>query len=157
MRLQIACCILVFFGSCSGPTTKEEQLPEPVWFKTDTVLIWNCDAATETKVRIYETRDSVPIPEPVVNGINRVWPEVILYVGSVQKDTLEVFVRNSDWLTGLSGSHGAEQYLTFAALNLLEVKGVHYVRFQFPEGSHAKPGVWSQRDFIDWKQTASPK
>ena len=148
--------LLYYFASCSNPSSNKDVAPEENWFKTDTILIWNCDAAAETKFRIYQPQDSLTIPEPVINGINQVWPEVYLQYVSIQHDTLLVQVANSNWLTGLSGSNGAEQYVSFAALNLLEVKGIHYVRFQFPEGSHAGPGVWSLMDFNDWKTITKP-
>lgn len=157
MKLNpLAFLLLYLLASCSNPSSNKELASEENWFKTDTILLWNCDAAAETKFRIYQTQDSITIPEPIINGINEVWPEANLQYGSIQHDTLLVKVGNSNWLTGLSGSNGSEQYMSFAALNLLEVKGVHYIRFQFPEGSHAGPGVWSISDFGDWKIILKP-
>lgn len=153
---RLAFLLLYFFSSCSNPSTNKEAAAEENWFITDTVLLWNCDAAAETKFRIYQPKDSLTFSDPIINGINQVWPEVNLQYISTQHDTLQVQVGNSNWLTGLSGSNGAEQYLTFAALNLLEVKGIRFVRFLFPEGSHAGPGVWSLSDFRDWKTINKP-
>lgn len=158
MKLQtiIYTCLLFLFACDNKQQNDKVATADPLsqqWFASDTVLVWNCDAAGQTRTRIYLPPDSVSFVQPFINGINKTWPEPILVLIALRSDTVEVTLRNPAWLTGKSGNMGAEQYLSFAALNLLEVKGVNYVYFSMPEGAHAGASVWSNADFADWTTT----
>ncbi|MFN4285644.1 MAG: hypothetical protein ACK4E8_06720 [Lacibacter sp.] len=152
--------LLMGLYACNNDDVQQQKPvtigPQPQqWFATDTVVVWNCDAAAESRTRVYKPSDSVPMPQPLINGINKIWPEPVMELVALRHDTVEVTLKNPAWLTGKSGNAGAEQYLSFAALNLLETKGVHYVHFNFPRGAHAGPSVWSGADFSDWKTIES--
>jgi hypothetical protein len=148
-RIQLAAAILLFVA-CNTTTDKSET-PQH-WFENDTLIIWNCDASKETKERIFTPADSVNIIQPFINGINKTWPEVQLKLSFIRNDTAFVNIQNTEWLNNKSGSTGAEQYLSFAVLNLLETKGIRFIRFSIPAGTHAGPDTWSSADFADWKQ-----
>ena len=158
MKLQSLLC-LCFFSFLACGTHKDDNkgtntgLPLQQWFVNDTVLVWNCDAVSQTRIRIFLPADSVPLVAPFINGINKTWPEPQLELVALHSDTVEVTLKNPSWLTGKSGNMGAEQYLSFAALNLLEAKGVKYVHFNIPRGAHAGASVWSSADFADWTTT----
>lgn len=122
------------------------------WFETDTLILWDADASTESRKKIYRLQDSLTIVQPVINGINQTWPEGKLMIDGRKNDTLWVKPGDPEWLTEKIGNAGAEQYLSFAAINLLEVKGVRVVCFVLPQGSHAAPGCWTNEDFKDWKE-----
>ena len=154
MRFVTAICLLLLLACNNGTSEKEEMKftpPVAQWFETDTVVVWNCDAATEQRTRIFSPADSVPLIQPFLNGINKTWPEVQLVKKEQRQDTLVVTILNSEWLSNRSGNSGAEQYLAFAALNLLEIKGIKVVQFDFQPGVHARPGTWTVADFTDWK------
>lgn len=148
---------MLFFVACGTQSDENEiantGLPTQQWFTNDTALVWNCDASIQIRTRIYLPADSVPYVQPFINGINKTWPEPQLELVALHGDTVEVTLKNPSWLTGKSGNMGAEQYLSFAALNLLEAKGVKYVHFNIPRGAHAGASVWSIADFADWKTT----
>ena len=149
----LLCCVLV--TGCKNDDRDKEELkftpPVVQWFETDTLVVWNCDAASHQRTRIFFPADSVPLAQPFLNGINKTWPEVQLVKKEQRQDTLIVTVYNSSWLSNRSGDSGPEQYLAFAALNLLEIKGVRVVQFDFEAGVHARPGSWTTADFADWK------
>jgi hypothetical protein len=143
--------ILVLFA-CNDDRSSDRGAASTKWFDTDTLLVWDADALNESRKKIYQPEDSIPIIQPVINGINQVWPEGQLKIENLKNDTLYVRPANSEWVTEKIGDTGAEQYLSFAAMNLLEVKGVRFVCFSLPEGSHATSSCWSQEDFRDWKE-----
>lgn len=148
---------MLLLAACNNDTAERKPSvigPQPQqWFADDTIVVWNCDATTQSCTRIFTPADSVPLAQPFINGINKAWPEPFMQLVAVRNDTVEVSLLNASWLTGRSGNTGAEQYLTFAALNLLEVKGVDYVHFNIPRGAHAGSSVWSNADFSDWNLT----
>ena len=155
VTLSMQKCFLYFlllaFCACSDSSTKTSQ--EEKWFETDTLLIWNTDADSESKTKIYQPKDSMTLVQPVLNGINQTWPEAKLMIDRQTADTLHVRLADPLWLTEKIGNAGAEQYLTFASINLLEIKGVKVVCFILPEGSHASSSCWRKEDFSDWKET----
>ena len=152
--ITIACVILIL--SCNNEAATEKQanddaVPLQQWFATDTLLAWDCNADDKQRKRILAAKDSVPFPQAFINGINKTYSEVQLKYDRISGDTVYVSIENAEWLTNRAGSSGAEQYLSFASLNLLEAKAVHYVTYVFTPGSHARPGTWSRKDFADWK------
>lgn len=144
--------LLLLIHACGQRSSTQETENDEKWFDTDTLLIWNCDAASETRNKIYRPKDSIPIIQPVINGINQIWPEGKLMVDHQNNDTLNVRLADPLWLTERIGNTGAEQYLTFSAMNLLEIKGIKVVCFVLPEGTHASSSCWDSRDFSDWKE-----
>jgi hypothetical protein len=155
IRLSTVFLCFVLVTGCKNETRDKEELkttpPVAQWFETDTLVVWNCDAASQQRTRIFFPADSVPLVQPFLNGINKTWPEVQLVKKEQRQDTLVVAVYNSSWLSNRSGDSGPEQYMAFAALNLLEIKGVQVVQFDFEAGVHARPGNWTAADFADWK------
>jgi len=131
-------------------TVQEDESPR--WFDTDTLILWDVDASAASRKKIYRLKDSLTIIQPVINGINQTWPEGQLIIDRHNNDTLYVRPADPEWLTEKIGNTGAEQYMSFAAMNLLEVKGVRVVCFDLPQGTHAAPGCWTNEDFRDWKE-----
>ncbi|HMO33087.1 MAG TPA: hypothetical protein PKE63_13790 [Lacibacter sp.] len=156
MIRPVVCCALVFLLiACRDQPRREEPAapPQVQWFDTDTIVVWNCDASRRQRIRVYTPPDSVPLVQPFINGINRTWPEAELQLVALNADTVVVTLRNTGWLTARAGNTGAEQYLAFASLNLLEAQPVHFIRFDLPRGVHAGPSVWGRADFLDWITT----
>lgn len=129
----------------------ETATPPQQWFETDTLLVWDCSADERSRKKIFEPRDSVTVPQALINGINKTYAEVKLSFDHISDDTLYVAIPKAEWLTDRAGNAGAEQYLTFAALNLLETKGINHVDFIFASGAHARAATWTDLDFTDWK------
>lgn len=130
---------------------KETATPPQQWFETDTLLVWDCTAEDRSRKKIFAPTDSVTVPQALINGINKTYAEVKLSFDHISNDTLYVSIPKAEWLTDRAGSAGAEQYLTFAALNLLETKGINHVDFLFASGAHARAATWTDLDFTDWK------
>mgnify|MGYP001809571189 CR=1 FL=1 len=129
IRLSAIFLCFVLVTGCKNATPPAAQ-----WFETDTLVVWNCDAASQQRTRIFFPADSVPLVQPFLNGINKTWPEVQLVKKEQRQDTLVVAVYNSSWLSNRSGDSGPEQYMAFAALNLLEIKGVRVVPVSYTHG-----------------------
>ncbi|RXK60714.1 hypothetical protein ESA94_09635 [Lacibacter luteus] len=158
--------LLLFFIAavlaCNNEASKEQdaklsnEVNQPQqWFATDTVVVWDCSAEDKTKKRIYAPIDSVTEPKALINGVNKTYSEIKLEFDHLSGDTLFVKIPAAEWLTERAGNSGAEQYLSFAALNLLETKAIRYVHFDFTAGVHARPTTWSGKDFSDWKKDPS--
>ncbi len=159
---------IIFFiavvAACNNEAAKEETettgtpATEQQWFATDTLIVWDCNAADKERKKIYIPIDSVPLVEPLLNGINKTYGEVKLQLDHTTADTLYVTIPDADWISNRAGNTFADQYFSFAALNLLELKGIRHVSFLFKTGSHAEPGTWSNSDFTGWKtDTTSAK
>jgi hypothetical protein len=46
------------------------------------------------------------------------------------------------------GTTGARAFLSVATYTLTELKGIHYVDFDFIEGDHAVPGTYNRGEFV---------
>ncbi len=136
----------------SDKKAKEDKATTPqVWFATDTLLVWDCNADDRARKKIFSPKDSVTVAQAFINGINKTYSEVQISLEHSSNDTLFISIPRAEWLTNKLGNAGAEQYLSFAALNLLETKGIKHVSFVFEAGAHARPETWSRSDFADWK------
>ena len=141
-----------FLISCSSDEKNVETSERPSWNLTDTVIIWSADVNQSARKKIFIPDDSVNIPEPIINGINGMWPEVGIYAKGLRNDTLIIGLRNEHWITDQIGNEGAETFLSFVAMNLLELKGVNHIYFDVRPGVHAGPDTWEDEDFADWKE-----
>ncbi len=154
IRYLTTFCFVALVVACNNEASKEpgaaDATPPQQWFVTDTVIVWDCSAEDKDRKKIFSPRDSVTVPEALINGVNKTYSEIKIEFDRLTADTLFVKIPNATWLTDRAGNTGAEQYLSFAALNLLETKGVKYVHFEFTPGVHARPSTWSMTDFSDW-------
>ncbi len=154
IRYLSTLCFVALVVACNNEASKEpgvaDATPPQQWFVTDTVIVWDCSAEDKDRKKIFSPRDSVTVPEALINGVNKTYSEIKIEFDRLTADTLFVKIPNATWLTDRAGNTGAEQYLSFAALNLLETKGVKYVHFEFTPGVHARPSTWSMTDFSDW-------
>ena len=138
--------------SCSSNKEEAESTERPSWSSADTIIIWSSDADQSTRKRLFIPDDSINITEPLINGINELWPEAGVYKKEQRNDTLIIGLRNETWLTDEIGNEGAEAFLSFAALNLLELKGINHIFFDIQPGVHAGADSWEDQDFADWKE-----
>ena len=138
--------------ACNTEEGEAEPDERPAWNRTDTIIIWSADADQSGKKRLFVPEDSINIPEPIINGINDLWPEAGVYAKGQRNDTLMIGLKNETWLTDQIGNDGAEAFLSFAALNLLELKGINHIFFDLQPGVHAGADTWEDQDFADWKE-----
>jgi hypothetical protein len=149
----ISVFIFALFAILSCNQKDESESDEGMlWNKNDTIVVWTSEPNKEIKKRLFQPEDSINIPEPLVNGINELWPEAGLFVKGQRIDTLIVGLQNENWLTDEIGNEGAASFLSFAALNLLELKGINRIYFDLTPGVHAGAETWEDSDFADWKE-----
>lgn len=144
---------MILLAGCDQSEKEEKDVSdqERSWQKTDTLIIWSTDAEKETCKRLFRPEDSVNIPEPLLNGIQQTWPEAGVYIKGQRGDTLVIGLKNESWLTDQIGNEGAESFLSFTALNLLELKNINHVFFDITPGMHATADTWEDQDFSEWK------
>ena len=153
MRLSVFFTLISLFVIACGSDEEEKEYKErPLWSRTDTIIIWTSDAELSTRKRLFVPEDSIDIAEPIFNGINELWPEAGVYTKGQRNDTLIIGLRNETWLTDQIGNDGAEEFLSFTAMNLLELKGVNHIYFYLIPGVHAAADTWEDQDFADWKE-----
>ncbi len=89
-------------------------------------------------------------PEAFRNSSSDETPKIKLI--DVQGNTLNVEVINDTYLTQRMGTLGASAFMAVATFTLTEYNGIQFVHFNFNEGDHAAPGVYSRQNFLqDWK------
>jgi hypothetical protein len=67
----------------------------------------------------------------------------------LQGDLVIVEVINALYLTQRMGSTGADTFLAEATFTLMEHPSVNAVFFQFEEGDHATPGLYTRENFLN--------
>ena len=109
--------------------------------------IWEVNMEKRTLKKNPALGSSNANVDSVINGLNMQYENILLEKTGIKKDTLQLKIESSDFLTNQMGSSGPDQYLAQAVINLTSVPGIKYVQIDFKEGSHASPGVWSRKDF----------
>ena len=109
--------------------------------------IWDVDAEKKTLKKNPVIETATANIDSVISGLNRQYENILLEKVSMQNETLNLKIADSDYLTNQIGSSGAAQYIAQAVINLTSVPGVKYVHIDFKMGSHATPDTWSRKDF----------
>jgi len=152
MKRYVYFLLLLTASACQQRTEQVAAGQSGEWQDTDTLLFWNADTDAHTRNRLFKPTDSVRSIQPVLNGINQTWPEPGIFLVKHSLDTITAGFHDPDWLSEKIGNATAEQYFSFAAMNLLEIKGVRVVCFELPEGSHASSSCWFREDFSEWQE-----
>lgn len=154
--------MLIVFISCSGPdkpadtgnTTDSTNVAEPetVMEQPDTVLFWTVDIEQKVKTRVYKDTMTISEPQSIVNGINSIYPSIRLEFLRVSGDTVYAHIDSSFTFANDMGSFGASEYISTVVINLTMLPGINYVNLDFPEGSHATPGVFSKTSYAAYRE-----
>ena len=148
----------VFFYACTSgdkganpgtgdSTTIEQTIIE----QPDTVLFWTIDDYKKTKTAVYKDTIEITEPESVVNGVNSIYPNIHLKFDRLSNDTVYAKIDSSFTFSNDMGTAGAAEYLSTVVLNLTTLKNVNFVNLDFPQGSHASPGVFAKTNYASYK------
>jgi hypothetical protein len=154
--------VLIAFIACSGPdkpagnggNSDSANLPEPetVMEQPDTVLFWTINIEQKEKTRVYKDTIAITDPQSIINGINSIYPSTRLEFVKLSGDTVYTHIDSSFTFANDVGSFGASEYISTVVLNLTMLPGINYVNLDFPEGSHASPGVFSKSSYAAYKE-----
>ena len=118
---------------------------------TDAAYFWEYHDDGKGNLALRKTRpisaDSMNY-QAVLALTNSQYPDIRLEVDKMVNDTLVINIKDSKYLSQQMGSSGPEMYLKELVYNLTELKSIHFVRLNFTEGDHARPGVYSRADFV---------
>lgn len=89
--------------------------------------------------------------DSIIKGLNLVYPKVHLEKNKQTNDTLYTFIRDSYYLGERMGSTGVDAYLANVVFNITAISNIHFISISLEEGSHISSGVWSSKDFKDYK------
>ncbi len=151
--------VLISFIACSSPDkpaniTDSTALSEPetIMEQPDTVLFWTVNIEQKEKTRVYKDTVAITDPQSIVNGINAIYPSVHLEFVKLSGDTVYAHIDSSFTFANDIGSFGATEYIAGVVLNLTMLPNINYVNLDFPEGSHAAPGVFAKTSYAAYKE-----
>ena len=156
-------CIL-FFGCDNSSDKNEEVVYESV---RDTVqaagsedssliiqstpLLWSVTLEGNSQIeKLKKPADSKVdkmTAQEITNELNKTFDDIPLEFLKTSHDTAFVKITDSQKFTNQLGSTGAYNYMATVVYNLSEMKNIKFVNFDFKEGDHAIPGVYSREDF----------
>jgi hypothetical protein len=145
----VADSVEVMAADTTSLTSNDEILDEDAAAKN--YLVWNTDIDSMVITKNPEFKNSNLSIDSIIKGLNLKYREIPLEKIRLSHDTLYTQITNSEYLGEQIGSTGASSYLAEAVINLTSVKGVKFVNLNFAEGSHATPGVFTRKDFEDFK------
>lgn len=90
-------------------------------------------------------------PQQIIEAANIKYPQVRMTLVKVKRPTVFVRIADASYLTQQMGSAGAEAYMAEVTFSLTSIKGITQVDFNFQEGDHAGPGVYTRENFADLK------
>ena len=154
--------VLIAFIACSGPDkpagagdnsdSADLAEPETVMEQPDTVLFWTVNIEQKEKTRVYKDTIAITDPQSIINGINSIYLSTRLEFVKLSGDTVYTHIDSSFTFANDVGSFGASEYISTVVLNLTMLPGVNYVNLDFPEGSHAAPGVFAKSSYAAYKE-----
>lgn len=114
--------------------------------------IWAVNFEKRTKTNNPDFRKEFLNEDTLIRGINILYPDIILSKIRISGDTLFTEIKDSEYLGERIGSNGALSYIAYAVINLTSIKNINFVKINFDDGSHISLGVWSKREFINYKE-----
>lgn len=101
------------------------------------IFAFNKTFAEAEAANLKEGETTLELPKLLLQGQDR--------------SMVRVLVVNGDYLSQRMGSAGAQEYLVAATYTLTDCPEVTEVNFDFPQGDHAMPGVYTRMSFTGYK------
>lgn len=155
LLLVLALSLLPACNNSTGYNTNEPVTNDTLAFgenPSDTLVFWNVDDQNNTRKKVLTETIEHPNVQAIINGLNMVYPDVLLSFTNISNDTLNVTILQSEKLTQQMGSEGAAQYFATACINLFENTSINYIYFDFKEGDHARPETFNRQQFAGIKE-----
>ncbi|MFT3749572.1 MAG: hypothetical protein QM768_14695 [Agriterribacter sp.] len=150
--------ISITISACNGGDKKAAPLPadsltteETIVEQPDTVLFWTINDYDKTKTRVYNDSADITGAQSVINGINSIYPDIHLVFINQSNDTVYAKIDSAFAFANDMGTSGAAEYLSTVVINLTTLNNVNFVNLDFPRGSHASPGVFSKKNYENFK------
>lgn len=157
--ISIALLFLVLSCNTSQEDTKVDSekdkeiaiIPDSVVAKESLEAIWKYDFNEQTEE--FEVKQLRSVESDAMSGeiiaeiINKSWPRVQIEFTRTSNDTVFISIPDSEALTQQMGSAGAESFMISTTFSFTELKGINHVSFDFEEGDHARPGVYSRESW----------
>ncbi len=112
---------------------------------------WLVDFDAKTIKRNPKLKKEYLNVDTLIKGLNELYPNIKLDKVKMSGDTLFTEIKDSEYLGERMGSTGAASYIADVIINLTSINKIKYVKIDLNEGSHASPGIWSLKDFSDYK------
>lgn len=115
-------------------------------------LLWHVDDTKGLKISkpVVAGIDTMSA-QNIIQLINNNYDSIHLDFVKISNDTIYVHIPNSEMLTERMGSTGAEMFMAATTFSLTELKGIHFVNYDFKEGDHAAPGVYDRSYFKNFE------
>lgn len=153
MLFSIGLISLILGCSTAEKETKSTTIAEQeISIDYDSLAaIWIYDFNQETEefeIKQLRTVDSNTLSgEMLEKIINKMYPRVQINFIRTSNDTAFISIPDSQVLTQQMGSAGAESFMISTTYSFTELNGIKYVSFDFTEGDHARPGVYSRNSW----------
>lgn len=159
--------LIFFFASLVSCHSNDKTVSNVDVQTTDTVYDTPVSAGTDSLLHLknesllWQVSDSngLKLHKPLSAGIDTMSVNKIIdlindnfdsihveYI-KTSNDTVYVHIPHSEMLTDRIGNTGAEIFMASATYSITEAKGIRYVNFNFREGDHASPSVYSRDEF----------
>jgi hypothetical protein len=80
-----------------------------------------------------------------------------LLIQGHEHTTVRLLIENSGYLTQRMGGAGAQDFLAAATYTMTECPVITAVDFEFPQGDHAAPGLYTRMSFTDYRTVYTRK
>jgi hypothetical protein len=151
-NFKILLLVTLVFVSCNNVSNENgtennanvQQPVAPPLF--DSITTWQFDSDTDVPVKSGKKYFDSLTAEKLVSFTST--DKVKLEFVKISQDTIFVRIKDSEFLSQRMGTTGARSFLSVATYMLTELKGIHYVNFDFTEGDHAVPGTYKRGEFV---------
>ena len=158
----ILCCSIFLLNGCNSPKQGNDianklEVESEIDQATSEITLQSIrEYKFNEQINEFELKQLRKVNEELLSGemvekiINTNWPRVQIQFNQTSNDTVYISIPNSAILTQQMGSAGAKGFMITTTYTFTELKGIKYVSFDFVEGDHAMPGVYSRKS---WDET----
>ncbi|MBI3139028.1 MAG: hypothetical protein HYZ15_10615 [Sphingobacteriales bacterium] len=136
---------LILFA-CGSNKSEPAELPDAE------INMWKIDQDSTGNLVMQKTiapeMDTLTA-ENIISYLNNNNPSVKLDYVKTSGDTLFLKIADANYLTQQMGSSGSTVYMAEVVYNFTELPGIRLVSFDFQEGDHAQPGIYTRESFKD--------
>lgn len=150
--------IILLMLACNRAEPDEQAAVDPfvedtassvVYEPSEALWVYDYDQQTQDfEVKQVRQVDRDTLSASTVEKItNSLWPRVQVKYVKTSNDTVYILIPDSEVLTQQMGTAGAQSFLISTTFSFTELLDVNFVSYDFEEGDHGIPGVYSRNSW----------
>lgn len=147
-RIGLSAMVFLIIAGCAGDNRQKEEYAVAEEVVPSLPYLAEFNDMGEITVSKNDAFDfSIIQQDRLVGAFEHHYPEIDLEISHIAADTIYIRIADATFLTQRMGSAGAWSYLMEVTYALTELPEIEAVSFDFEEGDHAVPDIYTRASF----------